>query len=184
MAVSRGVGSYILAILGILVVIAAIFVIVKIVGADAPIKPIIQYGIELRNTNDTIKKSELISKLDELIQQADNEDLTEQWQRMTGCLGTTCPDEAYFDLVLVVVSSYETDIPESATIINLIATNKYWGDPEQIVEFSKAMTLADEQIRDLKSRSAEKVWAEIIACNAVCPERNSLFFRLIGTILQ
>lgn len=184
MAVSRGVGSYILAILGIVVVIGAIFLIAKIVGGNAPIKPIIQYSIELRNTNDTVKKSELISKLDELIQQAENDDLTEQWQRMTGCLGTSCPDEAYFDLVLVVVSVYEADIPHSATIINLIATNKYWGDPEQIVEFSKAMTLADDQIRDLKNRSSEKTWQEIVACNAVCPERNDLFFELIGNILQ
>lgn len=184
MTVARGVGNTLMAIGGLLILLFAIVVLAKVLGSDAPIKPIILHGIELRNTDDAVQKAELVSLLDDLVQQAENDDLSDQWYRMTKCLSDGCPDDAYFDLVLATAAIYEEDLPQSPVLINLIATNKYWGDPEQVVEFSRAMTLADDQIRELKSRRADTVWSDIVECNAVCDERNDLFFELIGIVVE
>lgn len=169
---------------GFLILLFGIIVVAKILGSDAPIKPIILNGIELRNADDPVQKAELVSLLDELVQQAENEDLSDQWYRMTKCLSDGCPDGAYFDLVLATAAIYEEDLPQSPILINLIATNKYWSDPEQVVEFSRAMTLADDQVHELKSRRADSVWSDIVECNAVCDEKNDLFFELIEIIVK
>ncbi len=184
MTVARGIGSILLSALGIIVFLSAVVLGFKILGSNAPINPIISDTIDLRNAEDPVRKAQLITELDDLVQQAENEDVSEQWSRMTSCLATSCPDEAYFDMILVTVAVYENKIPQSALLINLIATNKYWGDPEQVIEFSKAMSTADEQVNELDSRNAAKIWSEIVACNAVCPERNDLFFDLINVIVR
>ncbi len=184
MTVAKGLGNVALSVVGIVILLIAVLVGAKVLGSNAPVKPIINYGIELRSTDDPVRKAELVSLLDELIQQAENEDLSDQWFRMTKCIAQSCPDDAYFDLVLVTAAVYEKHLPQSDVLINLIATNKYWSDPEQVIEFSKAMTLADEQIAEMKNRRAENIWDDIVDCNAECPERNDLFFELIGVIVQ
>ena len=103
---------------------------------------------------------------------------------MTQCLGTSCPDEAYMDFVLVTVTVYEKELPESPLLINLIAVAKYWGDQEHILDFSKALSMANDQIDSLKNKNAHKAWEEIVQCNNTCNEKNDLFFELISAIVQ
>ncbi|RJQ21405.1 hypothetical protein C4580_02595 [Candidatus Woesearchaeota archaeon] len=183
MTVSRGVGQVVVPVLGILVLVVAIFAAASLLGSDAPIRPIITKGIELRSAESALDKARLISDLDDLVTQADNEDIKEQWDRMTSCLSTSCPDEAYLDLVLVTVAAYEHELPESALLINLIAVGKYWGESERLLEFSRAMSIANDQIEELESKNARKQWQQIIDCNGTCPEKNDLFFTLVQTIV-
>ena len=185
MPVSRGVGPVLFSIIGIIIVILAIVVAASFLGSSAPIRPIIHQGIELRTAaDDPLKKARAITDLDELILATKNNDIKDQWDRMMQCLPTICPDEAYFDLILITVASYEQDIPQSALLINVIAVGKYWGVEENLLEFSKALTIATDQIDELESKSVRKQWQQIIDCNGTCPEKNDLLFSLIQTIIS
>jgi hypothetical protein len=184
MTVSRGIGSTILSVVGILVLLGAVVVVAMFMGNNAPIRPLIHKTIELRDASDPVDRADLITTIDDLAAQSGSDAIKDQWDRMLQCLATACPDVAYFDLILVTVANFEEDIPESALLINIVATAKYWGDSENLLEFSKALSIANEQIDDLDSRKANKLWGEIVDCNGVCPEKNDLYFDLIRTIVQ
>jgi len=184
MSVQRGIGSIIAGIIGIVVLVLAVVIIVNVMTGEPPVKSLIYKSLELRKAQNPVDKADLISSIDELVADTDNAEIKDQWDRMTKCLSTNCPDEAYLDMVLVTVASYESDIKESALLINIIATAKYWGDNEHLLEFSKALSIANEQIALLENRKAEKAWEEIVKCNGVCPEKNDLYFDLIATIVQ
>jgi len=184
MTVSRGVASILLSVLGVAILLGVIFLVASLLGSNAPVKPIIIDSIELRKAQDPVQKARLISELDDLITQSKNNDLKEQWDRMTQCLGTSCPDEAYLDLVLVTVSVYEKELPESPLLINIIAVAKYWGDQDHLLDFSKALAAASDQIDLLKNKNVRKTWEQVVSCNNTCPEKNDLFFELILAIVQ
>jgi hypothetical protein len=119
-----------------------------------------------------------------LVADVNSKEVKDQWDRMMQCLSTSCPDEAYLDMVLVTVANFEGDIPQSDVLINVIATNKYWGNAEHLLEFSKALSMANEQVQLLDNRKADKLWEQIVECNNACPEKNNLYFDLIRTIVQ
>ena len=184
MTVSRGVLNVIISVAGVAILLIAVIIIASLLASDAPVKPIIYKSIELRNATDPVQKAKLITDLDDLILQTENTEVIDQWTRMMGCLGTTCPDEAYLDLVLVTVAQFENELPESALIINLIAVSKYWGNQENILEFSKALSIANDQLEELGKKQVRKNWQQIVDCNGTCPEKNDLFFDLIEAIAQ
>ena len=184
MAVQRGISTVIFAIIGIIIIVLAVVVILMVVKSEPPVKPLIYKTIELRGAVDPVDKANLISALDDLVAQSKNTDVKDQWDRMMQCLSSTCPDEAFLDMVLVNVAAFEQDIPESALLINVIATSKYWGNADHLLEFSKALSMANEQVQLLDDRKVEKLWQQIVECNNVCPEKNASYFELIKTIVQ
>jgi len=184
MAVSRGISNIILSILGVFVVLGIIIFIASMLGSSAPIRPLIYKSIELQAATNPVEKADLITTIDDLVMQTNNEDIKDQWDRMLPCLGTVCPDEAYLDLSLVTIAAFEKEVPESTVLINIIATGKYWNDPDRILEFSKALTLANEQVEDLDNRKAERIWDQIVECNGECSEKNSLYFELVKAIVK
>src|SRR3989338_1057649 len=137
MSVARGVGRYVLSALGILLIIVAIVLAASLIASDAPVKPIIYKSIDLLNATDPVKKARLITDLEDLVAQTKNEAVINQWGRMTDCLATACPDDAYLDIVLITLAEYEQEIPESPLLINTIAVSKYWNDPNHLLEFYK-----------------------------------------------
>ncbi len=171
-------------ILGIIIIVAAVIIIIKVMSSEPPVKEIIFKSIELRKATGPVDRANLISALDDLVAASKSSEVKDQWDRMTKCLGTACPDEAYLDMVLVTTAAFEKDIPESALLINIIATAKYWGNPEHLLEFSKALSIANEQVQASKNRKVEKAWEEIVKCNNACPEKNDLYFDVITTVVQ
>jgi hypothetical protein len=184
MAVQRGFGAIIFSIIGIIILVATVVIIVNVMSDEPPVKQIILKSIELRKAADPVDRAGLISDLDDLVADSDSAEIKDQWDRMTKCLSTACPDEAYLDMVLVTVATYESDIPESALLINIIATAKYWGDPEHLLDFSKALSIANEQVAETENRKVEKAWEEIVKCNNSCPEKNDLYFDVIAAVVQ
>ena len=184
MSVERGVTRYLFSALGILFLVVGIVLAASLIASDAPVKPIIYKSIELRNASDAVKKAKLITDLDDLVAQTKDEAVMEQWSRMTECLGTACPDEAYLDLVLITVAQFEEEIPESPLLINTIAVSKYWNDGEHLLEFSKALSFATDQVEQTKNKSVRKLWDQIVACNGACPAKNDLFFEFIKAVVQ
>lgn len=184
MTVSRGVSAILISIVGIIIILVAVFAIASMLGSNAPVKPIIAKTIQLKQATEPVEKAKLITDLDDLITQTENKELKDQWDRMMGCLSTSCPDEAFLDMVLVTVANYEQELPESALLINIIATAKYWGNQEHLLEFSKALSMANDQVDELQNKNARKQWQQIVECNGTCPEKNDLFFNIIETIAQ
>lgn len=184
MTVSTGYGNIVLAVIGIVIVAVAAVLVVSVFAGDPPAKELILKDIELRNSKDALDRASLVTNLDNLVLDADNDAVTEQWQRMLECLSSACPDEAFLDMALVVTSEFESEFDESALLINVIATAKYWGKPENMLDFSKALSIANDQIEELGLRNAEKTWQDIVECNNECPERNDLYFDLIGSIVK
>ncbi len=184
MAVQRGIGTVIFSIIGIVIVVVAVIIILKVMRGEPPYKALIYKSMELRQATDSLEKSKLISDIDELVAESDSSEVTDQWDRMMKCLSASCPDEAFLDMALVTVAAFEQDISESALLINIIATAKYWGDAEHLLDFSKAMSIANDQIDTLDNRKAQKAWEQIISCNNTCPEKHDLYFELIRTIVQ
>ncbi|VVB81702.1 Uncharacterised protein [uncultured archaeon] len=184
MAVQRGIGTVVFSIVGIVIIIAAVVIILLVFKSAPPAKELIYKTIDLRRAADPVDKANLISALDDLVAQSKSTDVKDQWDRMMQCLSSTCPDEAFLDMSLVTVATFENDVPESALLVNVIATSKYWGNAEHLLEFSKALSMANEQIQLLDDRKVEKLWQQIVECNNVCPEKNDLYFELIKTIVQ
>lgn len=184
MTVQRGYSSVIFSIVGIFVVVVVAIVIANVLSSNAPVQPLIYKSIALRGAVDPVDRANLISDIDDLVVQADSEDVSEQWDRMMQCLSSACPDEAYLDIVLVVVASFESDIPQSALLVNVIATAKYWGDGEHLLDFSKALSIANQQVDELDDKKISKSWESIVECNNVCAEKNDLYFEFIELVVQ
>jgi len=184
MTVQRGIGTIIFSIIGIIIIFIAVVIILKVVRSEPPVTDIIYKTIDLRKASDPVERADSITALDELVSKSGNEDIKGQWDRMMQCLSSSCPDEAFLDLILVTVASYEKDVQNSALLVNVIATNKYWGNPERLLDFSRALSMANEQVKLLEDRKVEKIWESIVACNNVCPEKNNYYFDLIRAIVQ
>ncbi|MBS3148520.1 hypothetical protein J4219_06540 [Candidatus Woesearchaeota archaeon] len=184
MTVSRGVGNILLTAAGAAIVIVTIVIIASLLGSDTPVDYLISKSLELRKAQDPVQRAQLITEIDDIITNADSSELLDQWNRMMGCLATSCPNEAYLDLVLVTTATFEDDLPQSALLINVIATAKYWGDPEHLLEFSRALSMANEDIEELASKKTRNAWQDVVECNNTCPEKDDLLFDLIETLVQ
>jgi len=184
MAVSRGIGSILFSIIGIVLVVIATVLIFNLVSSGPPVKGLIYKSIELRQATNPVERADLITEMDKLVSKAKKAEIREQWDRMMNCLTSACPDEAFLDMVLVTVASFQEEIEESALLINIIATAKYWDNPDNLLEFSKALSIANEQIGELDDRKAQKIWEDIVECNNVCPEKDDLYFNVIAEIAR
>jgi len=184
MAVAKGVGK-IVAIVGIiLIVIIGIIIVSQIAGSDTPVKSIILKTIDLRGASeDSVKRAQMISSLDTVVSKVDDPNVEEQWGKMTECLATACPDDAYFDMIFVATNDHQTDIKNADLLLNLLVVNRYW-DSEDVVEFSKSLSEVDTQIQNLQNRKAKGAWDDIVECNNECDERNNYYFELIRTITE
>jgi len=184
MTVSRGVGTVIAAIAGILLIVVTVVILVAVLTPNSDPSSLISKAIELRNSKTPIERANLITSIDDEVASLGNSDVSEQWDRMLSCLSEVCPDEAFLDLILVTTAAFETEIPNSATIINAIATVKYWGNSENMLDFSRAMSNADKQIEESDNRAAKKVWDQILECENTCEDKNNLYFALIRALTQ
>ncbi len=137
--------------------------------------------IELRSEQQTLVRSQLISRTEDLVQETGSRAVQSEWGALSDCIGGTCEDTNYFNFIQTVV--HETSIPHSALLTNIIATYKYWGT-DQVVLFSRAMTEVNEGIGQLYSRTAQETWKKIVACDGQCGEENELYFSLIKSIVE
>lgn len=184
MSLSKGVGSAIAGIAGIVVVVIAVILIVNVLAGEPPVTEIIEKSVELRNAESAVERADLITEVDDLVVEASAEEVREQWERVLQCLPKGCPDEAFLDMALVTAAAYEEDLQNSALLINVIATAKYWGESERMLEFSKALSTADDQVEALDDRDVEKAWEDVVECAGQCPERYDLYFGVIQAIVR
>lgn len=173
----------------ILAIVVGFFLSVVLMGyslfsSGPPYSAIILKGIELRNVkNDSVSKAKLVSSLDTLVALSNGEEIKTDWNRIVECLSGSCSDDQYFDLIVSSAIEGQKDVMHSRLIADLVTAGRFWGS-QDVVEFSKALASADEQLNSMRSKLLDKQWNAIVACDGKCLEKNDLFFDLIRVVVS
>jgi hypothetical protein len=119
-----------------------------------------------------------------MVKRLESPEVSAQWDSFTGCFSQkACTDDDYFNLILAVSIDQQEVVPHATLIANLITVNRYWGT-EQLVDFSKALAAAYDQVEALQVKTVRNKWESIIKCAGTCPEYHALFYDLIRLIVQ
>jgi hypothetical protein len=145
---------------------------------------LIESTIKLRGMTEAVPRAALITEMDKNVQAIENSAITAHWALLSGCVASnSCTQDDYFDFLLIIAMEEPDDVPNSELITNLITVNRYWGQPEHIIEFSKALTAANDQVRALQMQAIDGKWQETVRCDGKCPEYHALFFELVRLLI-
>ncbi|MBI4448839.1 hypothetical protein HY641_02320 [Candidatus Woesearchaeota archaeon] len=164
----------------VLVLIGAVFAFRYVLTNEGPqliLNALILHGGKL----DVIKRSTLITQTDELARKTGDRKIINEWKTLSACVPNDCPDSNYFNFIITVTEN--ENVPNSDLILNLIRTYKYWNSPDDILDFSKALTEVNSKVDELGSRPVTKAWAEIVKCNGQCSTINDLYFDMIKAVV-
>jgi len=142
---------------------------------------IITNVIDLRTEQNTLTKSQLVSRTEDLVLSAKSRVVESEWRVLAECMAAGCEDTDYFNFIQTVVN--EVSVPNGDLITNVIATYKYWGS-DQVVLFSRAMTEVNEGIDALYSRTLSENWKKVVECDSKCENENDLYFELVKGIVE
>ena len=168
--------------------LAGIFVSVVVLlfsafSSEPPYKKIILDAIELRNAgNNSVARARLVAELDVLVQNTKRTEIKTHWQRVTECL-PECEDDTFFDLIVASAIEGNKKVPQAKLVGDLVVANRFWG-ANDVVEFSRALSAADESISLMRSKLLDRQWQAIISCDGKCDEKNNLFFDLIRVVVS
>jgi len=168
-----------------LIVLAALGIGVKQMFFGSPSVSLLMLdSITLYGTNDTVKMAELITDMDESVAQLKNDGISAQWSTLTDCIaGGVCTQDDYFDFLLIIAIEKPGEVPHAPLVMDVITTNRYWGNKEKIIEFSKSLSSANEEIELLGLKTVRNKWQEIIYCDGKCREFHPLFFEFVRLLL-
>lgn len=168
-------------------IIVILLVLVVVIRSFKPGPSPVQVMLDvmaLRTTNDTVMRAQLIASLDEDVKRLDSDAVRAQWSVMTGCIAANaCSQDDFFDFLLVVAVENRDDVPNADLIVNAVIVNRYWGDQNKIIEFSRALSDANEQVDAVHLRTVKSKWDEVVKCNGRCKEYHELFFDFVKLLL-
>ncbi|MBD3303869.1 hypothetical protein GF343_01890 [Candidatus Woesearchaeota archaeon] len=168
--------------LGLGILVTALAILLSFTTGESQTPELIPTIVKLyQNRDNSVEKAKDITKIDEIVTDIDNPEITEAWLSMLDCLKETCVPDDYFNFIMIVINEKGHEIKYSNLLTNILITQRYWGT-ENIVEFSKALTAANQDIDALHNKAASSKWNEVVECNGVCPEKNDLFFQTIGLL--
>ena len=169
----------------IVLFVFALLIFVKQVFFPAPSPTMLMMDtMTLRTTNSTVERAELISDMDDAVRRIENDAIMAQWITLTDCLAAgTCSQDHYFDLLLMVAIEERDEVSNAELVANVITVNRYWGNSEKIVEFSKALSASDDQIYEIGLKTVSNKWQEIVDCDGKCAEFHQLFFEFTRLLL-
>jgi hypothetical protein len=171
--------------IGLLLLVALVFFFVDMIRGPPPITDLMLGTMALRSTNDTVQRAELITRMDAMVKELENDAIAAQWSTLAGCIaGNACTQDDYFDFLLMIAIEKREDIPNAELIANVITVNRYWDNAEKIIEFSKALTETNEQVEALQLKTIANEWQEIIYCDGKCQNYHDLFFEFIRLLLS
>ncbi len=112
-------------IIGVLFLIAILFFIIDAIRGEPPIKELMMSTIQLRSTGDTVARAELITSMDTMVKRLKSDGISAQWAALTSCIAsTTCTQDDYFDLLLMVAVEKHDDVPNAGLIVSAITANR------------------------------------------------------------
>jgi len=177
--------TVVIGVLGLGIIITALAVALSFLMANqADVPTVILNAIDMKQKlDDPVVRAKAVTNIDEAVKTLRNDAISESWQTVLSCLQQGCVPDDYFNFIAVVVQEKKEEVLSSDLIFNMLVVQRYWGG-ENIVEFSKALAASNDAIEQLGSKTASDKWAEIIACNGACPEKDNLFFDMIKIVLQ
>ena len=168
--------------LGLGILVTAIAILLSFTSGESPTPELIPTIADLHQHRiNSVEKAKDIAKIDEIVTDIDNTAITDAWLSMLDCLKEKCVPDDYFNFIMVVINEKSHDIKYSNLLTNMLVTQRYWGT-ENIVDFSKALTAANTDIEALHNKAVSDKWQEIVDCNGVCAEKDSLFFEIISIL--
>ncbi len=171
-------------IIGLLVLAALVLFVKQVFFASPSPGELILNTIALRNTNDTVQRAGLIADMDGMVQALENDGIAAQWGTLSNCVATdACTQDDYFDFIMMVAVEQKDDVPNAGLIANVITVNRYWGNAERIIEFSKALSQANDQVEELQLKTVRNKWQEAVYCDGKCPGYHAIFFDFIKLLL-
>jgi hypothetical protein len=179
--------NVVIAVISIMILFAVIFALVSVFSSNATIQPLIQSTIKLRsNLDDPVLRAKAITELNDIVQELDSPGINEGWTVMASCVPTAegCSDDDFMNFIISAVNDREKDLTYGAVVQDIIVVHRYWGDSENVIQFSQALTNVNTGISEMHASSAMNLWNKIIECNGVCPEYDNLFFELVEVISQ
>lgn len=142
-------------------------------------------AMTLRTTNDTVGRADLITEMDRQITLVKSAGISAQWASLSACIAAnSCNQDDYFDFLLMVAVEKPKEVPHAEIIVNAVTSNRYWGNSEKILDFSKALSDANQQVDDLDMRTVRNKWQEVIQCDGKCAQFHNLFFDFIRLLLS
>lgn len=170
--------------LGIGILVTALAVLLSFTAGESQTPELIPTIVKLyQHRDNSVEKAKDITRIDEIVTDIDNPEITDAWLSLLECLKSNCVADDYFNFIMIIINEKGHEIQYSNLLTNVLITQRYWGT-ENIVEFSKALTAANEDIDILNNKAVSNKWDEIVNCNGVCPEKNDLYFDLIGLLYQ
>ncbi len=142
--------------------------------------------LELRtasNSQDLVKTAELVTDIQLYIDGLESDaSLVSPWQRTIACVYTGCENEVYINMIDA-FASQDLSNSKHLLISSLIETAQYW-DGKNTVLFSASLTKTNKMILETSKANVISQWNEMIKCNGVCSEFNSLLFQTITVPLE
>lgn len=168
--------------LGLGILVTALAVLLSFTAGESTTPELIPTIVKLYQDKDnSVEKAKDITKIDEVVTDIDDTSVSEAWYSMLDCLKGTCVPDDYFNFIMIVINEKSHEIKYSNLLTNILITQRYWGT-ENIVEFSKALTAANTDIEALHDKTISAAWQDVVDCNGVCPEKNDLFFQMMGLL--
>jgi hypothetical protein len=168
--------------LGLGILVTALAILLSFTTGESQTPELIPTIVKLYQDRDnSVEKAKDITKIDEIVTDIDNTEITDAWLSILDCLKESCVPDDYFNFIMIVINEKGHEIKYSNLLTNILITQRYWGT-ENIVEFSRALTAANTDIEALHNKAISSKWQEVIECNGVCPEKNDLFFQTIGLL--
>jgi len=141
--------------------------------------------ITLRETNETVERAQIITQMDDIVRELKDPAISAQWAGLTNCVsGNVCTQDDYFDFLLMVAIEKPKEVPHAELIVNSITVNRYWGNSEKIIDFSKALSDANTEVEQLGLKTIANKWRDIVACDGKCPQYHDLFFEFDRLLLS
>ncbi len=179
--------NVVIAVISIMILFAVIFALVSVFSSDTTIQPLIQSTIKLRaNLDDPVLRAKAITELNDQVKDLDSPGINDGWTVMASCIPTAegCSDDDFMNFIISAVNDREKDLTYGAVLKDIIITHRYWGDTENVIQFSQALTNVNAAISEMHASTAMNIWNKIVECNGVCPEYDNLFFELIEVVAQ
>ena len=172
-------------IIGILFLLGIIFFAAELIRGEPPVNKLMTSTIALQNNKETVQRAKAITEMDQMVRKLESDAIEAQWSALTACIAIdTCTQDDYFDFLLMIAIERQNDVPNAGLIINAITVNRYWGNSDKILDFSRSLSEANDQVAALQLKIIANKWLEIIYCDGKCKEFHTLFFEFIRLLLS
>jgi len=179
--------NVVIAVIGVMILFAAIFALVSVFSNNTTIQPLILDTIKLRsNFDNPVQRAKAITEINSIVEDLNSEGINDGWTVLASCMPTQegCSDDDFMNFIISAVNARKKDLEYNGVIKDIIIVHRYWGDTENVIEFSQALTNANTAINGMHASSAVNAWNKIIECNGVCAEYDNLFFDLVEVVVD